>query len=231
MNNQNRISIWYNISTIRVAASTLGVLVGLAGIEHGFFEMLQGNVSPSSIWIDAIGPEQRIWDYATETAITIVPNFFWTGVMAMIFGLFVTIWAILFIDRKYGARILLLLSIILWLVGGGYAPVIFTIFATITATRINKPLTWWNRRLSLGVQDLLVKLWPGSVFMLVITFWIGVEIAIFGYPLLWFVNADFTYGIQWIFGILSLILMFIVILSAIAFKIRNRSNSLDTTTS
>ncbi len=231
MNNQNRISTWYNMSAIRVAASTLGVLVGLAGIEHGFFEMLQGNVIPSSIWIDAIGPEQRIWENATETAITVVPNFFWTGVLAMIFGLFVTIWAILFIDRKYGARILLLLSIILWLVGGGYGPVFFTIFATITATRINKPLTWWNRRLSLGVRDFLVKLWPWSVLMLVITFWAGVEIAIFGYPLLWFVNADLTYGIQWIFGILSLGLMFIVILSAITYEIRNKSNSLDTTTS
>ncbi|MFX1283493.1 MAG: hypothetical protein ACFFB5_07555 [Promethearchaeota archaeon] len=231
MNNQNRISTWYNMSAIRVAASTLGILVGLAGIEHGFFEMLQGNVTPSSIWIDAIGPEQRIWENATETAITIVPNFFWTGVLAMVFGLLVTIWAILFIDRKYGARILLLLAIILWLVGGGYAPVFFTIFATITATRINKPLTWWNRRLSLGVRDFLVKLWPWSVLMLVITFWAGVEIAIFGYPLLWFVNTDLAYGIQWIFGILSLGLMFIVILSAVASEIRNRSHSLDITTS
>jgi hypothetical protein len=218
------------MSAIRVAASTLGVLVGLAGIEHGFFEMLQGNVTPSTIWIDAIGSEQKIWENATETAITILPNFFWTGVLAMIFGLLVTIWAILFIDRKYGATILFFLSIILWLVGGGYAPVIFTIFATITATRINKPLTWWNKRLSLGGRDFLVKLWPWSVIMLVITFWAGVEIAIFGYPLLWFVNVDLTYGIQWIFGILSFGLMFIVILSAIAYDIRNRSNSLDTIT-
>jgi hypothetical protein len=30
-------------SATRVVASTLGVLVGLAGIDHGFFEVLQGN--------------------------------------------------------------------------------------------------------------------------------------------------------------------------------------------
>jgi hypothetical protein len=43
------------ISATRAVASTLGVLVGLAGIEHGFFELLQGNVTPSGIMIDAIG--------------------------------------------------------------------------------------------------------------------------------------------------------------------------------
>jgi hypothetical protein len=32
-----------NISATREVASTLGALVGLAGINHGFFEILQGN--------------------------------------------------------------------------------------------------------------------------------------------------------------------------------------------
>lgn len=36
-----------NIGATKAVASTFGVLVGLAGIEHGFFEMLQGNVTPS----------------------------------------------------------------------------------------------------------------------------------------------------------------------------------------
>ncbi|MFX0172241.1 MAG: hypothetical protein ACFE9L_09990 [Candidatus Hodarchaeota archaeon] len=225
MNLRDRTLNWRNISTTRVAASTLGVLVGLAGIEHGFLEMLQGNVTTRGIWIDAIGSEQRIWDYATETAVTIVPNFFWTGVLAMVFGLLVTVWAVLFIDRKFGARILLLLSIILWLVGGGYGPIFFTIFATITATRINKPLTWWDKHLSVRLRGFLVKLWPWSALALLITFWTGVEIAIFGYPLLWFVNADITYGIQWIFGFTALGLMFMVISSAITFEIQKKSDS------
>jgi len=104
-----------NIRATRAVASTLGVLVGLAGIEHGFFEMLQGNVTPSDIMIDAIGPAQRFWEYGTESALTIIPNFFVTGIVAIIVGLLVTIWAGAFIDRKYGAGVLMLLSIILWL--------------------------------------------------------------------------------------------------------------------
>ncbi|MFX0207643.1 MAG: hypothetical protein ACFFDT_16770 [Candidatus Hodarchaeota archaeon] len=221
----NRKSTWRNVSATRVAASTLGILVGLAGIEHGFFEMLQGNVTPSSMWIDAIGPKQRLWEYATETAITIVPNFFWTGVLAIFIGLLVTIWSAVFVGRKYGAQVLFFLSVTLFLVGGGYGPIFFTILATITATRINKPLTWWDTHLSVRVRDFLAKLWPWSVPALLITFWAGVEIAIFGYPLLWFFNADLTYGFQWIFGFTSLGLMFVVILSALAYDIQKMSDS------
>jgi hypothetical protein len=62
-------------SATRAVASTLGVLVGLAGIEHGFFELLQGNVTPSGIIIDAIGPSQRFWEYGTERALTVIPIF------------------------------------------------------------------------------------------------------------------------------------------------------------
>ena len=42
-----------NISSTRVTAITSGVLTGLAGIEHGFFEILQGSVAPSGIVIEA----------------------------------------------------------------------------------------------------------------------------------------------------------------------------------
>ncbi|MHA2203347.1 MAG: hypothetical protein ACW991_06635 [Candidatus Hodarchaeales archaeon] len=225
MNLRDRTLNWRNVSATRIIASTLGVLVGLAGVEHGFFEILQGNISPSSIWIDAIGPSQRFWEYATETALTIVPNFFITGMLAMFVGLLVTIWAAAFVQRKYGARILFLLSIILWLVGGGFAPIFFTIFATVTATRINKPLTWWHVHLPVNVRDFLAKLWPWAPVALVVIFWIGVEIQIFGYPLLWFLNANMTYGIQWALGFIMLGLMLISVLSALTFDIQKQLDS------
>jgi hypothetical protein len=225
MNLQDRTLNWRNISATRVVASTLGALVGLAGIEHGFFEMIQGNVTPSGIMIDAIGPEQRFWEYGTETALTIIPNFFVTGILAMIVGLLVTIWAAAFVQRKYGARVLFFLSIILWLVGGGFAPIFFTIFAVVTATRINKPLMWWHAHLPVNVQDYLAKLWPWSPIALVVIFWFGVEIAIFGYPLLWFFNADITYGIQYTLAFIMLGLMLVSILSALAYDIQKQPDS------
>ncbi|MFB0502766.1 MAG: hypothetical protein ACETWE_02945 [Candidatus Bathyarchaeia archaeon] len=214
-----------NISATRADASTLGVLVGLAGIEHGFFEMLQGNVTPSGIMIDAIGPEQRFWEYGTETALTIIPNFFVTGILAVIVGLLVTIWAGYYIDKKYGARVLMLLSIILWLVGGGFAPIFMAIFAGVAATRINKPLNWWRAHLPAFIRGFLAKLRPWSIISFVVVFVIGVEIAIFGYPLLWFYSADVTFSIQYSLGYIMVGLMPVSIITAFAHDIQKQTDS------
>lgn len=209
-------------SATRAVASTLGVLVGLAGIEHGFFELLQGNVTPSGIMIDAIGPAQRFWEYGTERALTIIPNFFVTGILAIVFGLLVTIWAGVFIDRKYGAGVLMLLSIILWLVGGGFGPIFMSILAIVTATRINKPLKWWRAHLPVNLRGFLVKLWPWSIIAFLLLFLISVEIAIFGYPLMWFFGANVTYDIQYTFAFIMVGFMPVSILTAFAYDIQRR---------
>jgi hypothetical protein len=213
------IEAFKNISAIRAVASTLGVLVGLAGIEHGFFEMLQGNVKPNGLLIDAIGPAQRFWEYSSETALTIIPNMLFTGILAIIVGLSVTIWAAYYVDKKYGARVLLLLSIILWLVGGGFAPVFMAIFAYIAASRINRPLNWWCAHLSAFIRGFLAKLWPWSIIIFVVVFVVGVEIAIFGYPLLWFYSAEVTYSIQWALAYIMVVFWPLSILTAIAYDI------------
>jgi hypothetical protein len=114
--------VFVKSSATRIVASTFGILVGLAGIEHGFFEMLQGNVKPDSVLFAAIGPEQRFWEYGTEHAFTLVPSLLVTGILAMIIGLLVIVWSAKSIQRRYGAGVLLLLSILLFLVGGGFAP-------------------------------------------------------------------------------------------------------------
>lgn len=178
----------------RVTASTLGVLVGLAGINHGTFEILQGNVPPDDLMIAAIGPEQRFWEYGTETALTIVPNFLVTGILAVIVGILVAVWSILFVHKKHGAGILMVLSLILFLVGGGFAPIFMATLASLTATRIEKPLSWWRKVLPGGLRKFLAKIWLGSLITFVVVFLISVEIAIFGWPLTLFFDADTAFN-------------------------------------
>jgi hypothetical protein len=209
-------------SATRVVASTLGVLVGLAGIEHGFLEVLQGHVRPQGMMIDAIGPSQRIWEHAAETALTVVPSFFVTGILAMIVGLVLVIWAAKFVHTRFGPGILLLLSIILFLVGGGFAPILLSLLAFAAATRIGKPLGWWRSHLPTSVRWLLTKLWPWSLIAAVLSFVIAVEIAIFGYPLLWFFGADATYAIQWALGYAMLALTLLSLPTAFAFDIQRQ---------
>lgn len=208
----------------KTVASTFGVLVGLAGIEHGFFEMLQGDVAPSDIMIDAIGPAQKFWEHSTEDALTVIPNFLLTGIFAIIFGLLVTMWAGAFIQRKYGAWIFGLLSLVLWLVGGGFAPVFMSILAFVAATRINKPLGWWHTHLSGTLGNFLAKLWPWSIIIFVVVFVFGVEIAVFGYPLLWIFDSSVTYTIQWTLALIMVVLWPVSIITAVASDVQKKSN-------
>ena len=179
----------------RTVASTLGVLVGLAGIDHGIFEILQGNTPTNDIMIAAIGPAQRFWEYGEETALTIVPNFLLTGILAVIFGILVAIWSVAFIDRRYGSVIFLLQGSILFLVGGGFAPIFTTVLASLVATGINGPLKLWRTILPGFLRRFVSKIWMGTLATFVILFFISVEIAIFGWPLTSFYDANTAFDI------------------------------------
>jgi len=214
-------SRWNDVSALRIIVSTLGILVGFAGFEHGFFEMLQGNVTPNDFVIEAIGPGQRFWSEGTEPAFTVIPNFFVTGIFAMSIGLLMIIWAALFIERKYGARILFLLSITLFLVGGGFAPLPVALLASFVATSINKPLNWWRTHFPENIQNMLVKLWPWNVITAVFLFLFAVFVAIFGYPLLWFLSADLIVSFNLTIGLINLGIMVLSTLSAISYDIQS----------
>ena len=167
-------------SATRVVASLFGVLAGLLGIEHAYFETLQGNVAPGSIMIIAMGPPcqaNTAW-HGCESAMTIIPNFFVTGVLAIIVSLIVILWAAAFVQRKYGGLVLILLSIIQFLVGGGYISVCLGIAAGVAGRKIQAPFTWWRAHLSFHLLHVLARLWPWS--LLFFFFWLA-GIVLLGY--------------------------------------------------
>jgi len=207
-------------SATRVVASTFGVLVGLAGIEHGYLEMLQGDVATSDIMINAIGEANKFWSEASERALTIIPNFLVTGILAMIFGILVTIWASAFILRKHGTLVLFLLSIIQFLVGGGFAPIILTILGCATATRINKPLLWWRTHFPVNVRGFLAKVWLWTLLAFVFVFWYGVKTQILGSSL----DVTATTNLVQILGYFMVGLMLLSVLTALAHDSQKQLN-------
>jgi hypothetical protein len=203
-----------NNRATRIFASTLGILVGLAGIEHGILEILQGNVRPNGIMVDAIGPEQKLWELATETVLTIIPSMLISGILSIILGGLVTLWAYKYVGSKYGSVVLLFLSVALFLVGGGFAPIFLTILAFIGATRINRPLRFWGSRAPVAFRNFIAKLWPWTLIISVVSFVIAVEIAIFGEPLLGLVGAGTAYATQFFLGVAMLILAIVALPAA-----------------
>jgi hypothetical protein len=207
-------------SATKAAVCVLGGIVSLAGIMHGCFEILQGSSAPEGLIINAIGPGQRLWDYAALHAFTLVPNFLATGILAIAIGSLATIWAMAFIDRKYGPHVMFLLSVALFSVGGGSGPLFLGTISSLVATRIGKPLAWWRTRLPVGVKNILAALWPGIMVFYAMAYIFAVESTVFGWPLNALVDANTAYGIVLDSGYFLLAVMILAILSAFAHDIR-----------
>lgn len=149
-----------NISAARVTALIFGVLSGLGGITHGVGEVLQGNVAPGGIIINSWTRGPIATNMGGEPGMTIVPNLLVTGVLTIIVSLAVIVWSVAFVQRKRGGLILILLSIAMLLVGGGFGPPIIGILAGVAGLGINAPYTWWRAHLAANIQRVLARLWP-----------------------------------------------------------------------
>jgi hypothetical protein len=149
----------------RISATVLGLTAGVAGIEHGIFEVLQGNARPEGLMISSIGPPcvpQLSWNQC-EPAMTIIPSFLVTGILAIILGLIVTLWSAFFVQKKRGGLVLILVCIPLLLFGGGIFPPLIGAIAGALGTRIHKPLNPGRSRLSGGLLRFLAVLWPWAL--------------------------------------------------------------------
>jgi len=160
----------------------------LLGLEHGYFETQQGNVAPSALWINAIGPPCQpatAW-HACEPAFTLLPSFLVTGVLAMVVAVVVLIWSAAFVQRDHGGVVLLLLAILLFVVGGGFYTLFFGVFAGIAeiagiaGIKIGAPLPWWRAHLPTGTARVMVRLWPW--ILIAYLAWVSAS---------WFVGAAF----------------------------------------
>jgi hypothetical protein len=154
----------------KITATWFGIAAGGASIEHGIFEILQGVARPDSrpagLMIASMGPPcvpEKIWN-SCEPAMTIIPNFLITGILAVIIGLAVLIWSIFFIQRKHGGTVLMLLSIAMLLLGGGIFPPLIGLIGGAAGIKINKPLTRKQPGSMLRVSAALWP-WPLIIFL------------------------------------------------------------------
>lgn len=176
------LSSFENLNATRAIATAIGVFFGLfSGMNHGLFEIFQGNTPTNGLFIYAIGEAQRFWPLGTEDAFTLIPNFLVTGIASMIVGLAIVIWSIWFLPIKHGRTVFMGLFILSFLVGGGIGQVAFFIPAWAFATRMDKPLTWWRKVLPRSSWPLLSKLWMPMLVLSTLVMTIGLEMAIFGY--------------------------------------------------
>jgi hypothetical protein len=98
---------------------------------------------------------------------TIVPSFLVTGVLTIIFSLIILVWAAVFIERKNGSLVLILSSILMLLVGGGFIPAFASIIAGVAGARIKAPPTFFRTRLPSSALRFLARSWPWATIAFV----------------------------------------------------------------
>jgi hypothetical protein len=154
----------------RITASVLGVIAGGASIEHGVFEMLQGPIRPEGLMIASMGPPcvpEVTWN-ACEPAMTILPNLLITGMLAIVLGIIIIVWSVLFVHRRHGGLVLIAFSLLALLFGGGIFPPVIGVVAGAIGTRINRPMEPESSRLSGRLLGALALLWPWALALLVV---------------------------------------------------------------
>jgi hypothetical protein len=193
-------------------ASVIGVFFGLlSGVNHGIFEILQGNLPTSGLVINAIGEAQRFWPEGTEPAFTLIPNYCLTGIVSILVGITIVIWSLRRLEDKQGPVVYLGLFILSFLVGGGMGQAFFFIPASIFLMRRGKFPRWLPQR----SRPFLSQLWPAVLVLAVLTMLVGLEMAIFGW-LPGVSNSAQLHNLNMLFVFGSLLLFILTFIAASA---------------
>ncbi len=168
------------VNATRVIVATLGLLLSIGGLDHGLFEILQGNAPTPGLFIHSIGPHQQMWLYGTEDAFALIPNYLLSGLASIALSVAIAAWCLGFVHRRHGSAVFLLLSVALFLSGGGVAQIAFFVFAWSISLCINKPPTWPHRLVPSRAQATFGKLWSTCLGIFSLLALAALEIAIAG---------------------------------------------------
>jgi hypothetical protein len=189
----------------RTTVATFGVIAGAAGVEHAIGEIRQGSVAPEGVVI-ASWPNSQLFQILNgEPAMTVVPNLLVTGLLAMFVSVGFMIWATMYVHRvRYGGWVLVGVSVLLLLVGGGFGPPLLGVILGLAATRINAPAPQHPA----GFRRQLGKVWPWSLGAGVLAWLVVMPGTILMDRFLGIDNAGLIYGITFsAFGLLMLALI------------------------
>jgi hypothetical protein len=209
----------YSHNPIRIVVICIGCLCALSGIEHGFFEMLQGSqrIEIHNIdghqYIFAIGESIRFWKYGFEYAYTIIPNYLLTGIITICISILLIYWTLTRVQLKLGWLVFIVLSILQYLTGGGAAQLGLAILVGLFAILINKQFILIGK-LPILVTKMLINSWPIWLIIFVVIFLQSIVTAIFGF-LYWIHDADKIIKVQFSMIYIMLSIFAILILSTL----------------
>ena len=139
-------------------ARVFGTLSGIGGLVHGIGEVLQGNITPEGLIINSWERGPIAEHMGGEPGMTIVPNLLVTGVLTILVSTALILWSLRYVDRRHTGKVMLCLSVMMLLFGGGFGPPIMGFMAGIAGTRAASPLTFWRKGRFASILGVLSKI-------------------------------------------------------------------------
>ena len=132
-------------SARRTVVSGMAAIVAFAGLEHGVGEMLQGPVAPAGLAFPSWGDAAAFRVLGGEPAMSVVPSLLVSGVFTIAVALAYLAWATPVVERRRRRGLVLVaLSFVLLLVGGGFGPPLLGVVVGAVALKLRSPLPWWR---------------------------------------------------------------------------------------
>jgi hypothetical protein len=194
----------------RITATVLGLFAGGASVEHGVYEILRGNLRPEGLMIASMGPPcqpEAVW-HNCEPAMTILPNFLITGILAVTIGVFFMLWSLAFVQRRGGGLVMILTAVPMLLFGGGIFPPLIGILGGIVGIRLHRAAGPSRAQRPGMFFRLLAWLWPWALIFLAA--WL------LGQWLVGYYFNDFLMGTGFFIPIFIVGLLALSLLSAVA---------------
>lgn len=146
-------------SAAKLTVSTFGILAAVAGLEHGIGEIIQGNRPPEGIMFLSWPDSPFFQILSGEPAMSLIPNLLVSGILAVLVSLAFLGWVTTQLHRSYAGWVLIGLSVLWLLVGGGFGPPILGMILGV-AVLLNPAGERGKARKVSGLRRFLGRLWP-----------------------------------------------------------------------
>lgn len=169
------------MSKTKLSVVTFSSILGIAGIEHGVGEILQGNIAPDSAFIRSWPNNEHYAILGGEPAFTILTGIpmYITGILAILISILTILLTVFYAKQKNSGLIFTGLVISLFLFGGGMAgPVLIGTLLSWAIFNMNsgsqqykkKRIIWkplksiWRPVFTISIIGWF-SLWPGLVLL------------------------------------------------------------------
>lgn len=140
------------------AAAWWGAMAGVGALVHGTGEVVQGNVATTGLFVHSWTSGPIAENLGGEPGITLVPNVLASGVLTTVAAVALIAASVVLTSREGGGWVLLGLSAVSLLVGGGVGPPVIGLCAGAaalagqrrTTSRITRPV--WGAAIRAGYR-------------------------------------------------------------------------------